>query len=170
MQFGCIINERTVFVMYRGKKRCRILKQIRQKIANENDIPYVTSECKHKGDCAGTCPKCESELRYLEDELRKRRALGAKVSVAGVALAVSLSTTACSELDIFNKGNNVEGAVPAVDETLDGDVAYPEDDIEVGEFPEDTEQNDNTDNVTNESVITGDMPIYYDELAGVPMP
>lgn len=132
--------------MYKGKQRCKILKEIRQKIADENDIPYVTSECKHKGDCAGTCPKCESELRYLEDELRKRRALGARVSVAGVALAVSLSTTGCAEIKNIFKKPELQGDVPAVDETLDGDVAYPdgggevagpEDDIvEIGELPE----------------------------------
>ena len=45
-----------------GKKKCRILKEIRQKIADENDIPYVTHECKFQGECKGTCPRCESEL------------------------------------------------------------------------------------------------------------
>ena len=46
-----------------GKKKCRILKEIRQKIADENDIPYVTHECKFQGECEGTCPRCESELK-----------------------------------------------------------------------------------------------------------
>ena len=50
----------------RGKKKCRLLREIRQRIAQENDIPLVTEECEYKGDCRGTCPKCESELRYLE--------------------------------------------------------------------------------------------------------
>ena len=43
-----------------GKLKCKLLKQIRQRIADENDIPYVTSECSHKGACKGTCPKCEA--------------------------------------------------------------------------------------------------------------
>ena len=37
-----------------GKEKCRILKEIRQKIADENDIPYVTHECKYQGECKGT--------------------------------------------------------------------------------------------------------------------
>ena len=52
-----------------GKEKCRILKEIRQRIADENDIPWVTQECTHKGSCRGTCPKCESELRELERQL-----------------------------------------------------------------------------------------------------
>ena len=48
-----------------GKKKCKILKEIRKKIAEENDIPYVTRECTHKGECSGTCPRCEQELREL---------------------------------------------------------------------------------------------------------
>ena len=59
-----------------GKKKCRILKEIRQKIADENDIPYVTHECRFRGECQGTCPKCESELRYLEKQLAARAAAG----------------------------------------------------------------------------------------------
>ena len=53
----------------KGKKRCKILKEIRQQIAQNNDIEFITSECKHQGDCPGTCPKCEAEVRYLEREL-----------------------------------------------------------------------------------------------------
>ena len=61
-----------------GKQKCRILKEIRQKIADENDIPYVTRECSFQGECRGTCPRCESELRYLEKELEKRAAAAPK--------------------------------------------------------------------------------------------
>ena len=52
--------------MVRGKQTCKILKDIRRQIAEANDIEYITSECQYKGDCTGTCPKCESEVRYLE--------------------------------------------------------------------------------------------------------
>ena len=79
----------------KGKDRCKILKDIRKRIAEENDIEFITSECKHKGDCLGTCPKCESELRYLERELENRRRLGKTVTVAGLALSVTLATTSC---------------------------------------------------------------------------
>ena len=79
----------------KGKNKCKILKEIRQKIADENDIPYVTRECSYQGECRGTCPKCEAELRYLEQELEKRRRLGKTVAVAAVAAGLSLSLTAC---------------------------------------------------------------------------
>ena len=79
----------------KGKNKCKILKEIRQRIADENDIPYVTRECTYQGDCRGTCPKCEAELRYLEQELEKRRRLGKTVAVAAVAASLSLSLTGC---------------------------------------------------------------------------
>ena len=79
----------------KGKNKCKILKQIRQRIADENDIPYVTRECTYQGECSGTCPKCEAELRYLEQELEKRRRLGRSVAVAAVAAGLSLTLAAC---------------------------------------------------------------------------
>lgn len=48
--------------MARGKQTCKILKEIRRQIAEANDIEFVTSECRYKGDCLGTCPKCEAEV------------------------------------------------------------------------------------------------------------
>ena len=55
-----------------GKEVCLILKGIRQKIADANGISYQPKECHHEGDCAGTCPACEEEIRYLERELKAR--------------------------------------------------------------------------------------------------
>ena len=78
-----------------GKQKCKILKEIRQRIADENDIPYVTRECTHKGECRGTCPKCESELRYLERELAKRQALGKRVAVAALCAGLAFSSVGC---------------------------------------------------------------------------
>ncbi len=70
-QMMMIINKNYLFggANMLGRAKCKILKEIRQTIADENDIPYVTRECTYQGDCSGTCPKCESELRYLEQEL-----------------------------------------------------------------------------------------------------
>ncbi len=76
---------------YYGKEKCRILKQIRAEIAKNNDIPYVIEECPHQGNCRGTCPKCEQEMRDLERQLEERRRRGLRVAVAGVAATVSLS-------------------------------------------------------------------------------
>ena len=77
--------------MKRGKKICQTLKEIRLQVARTNDIPYEPTECKHKGDCSGTCPKCEQEVRYIEQQLNKRRTLGKAVAVAGVAMGVSMA-------------------------------------------------------------------------------
>ena len=85
--------------MAKGKKTCKKLKEIRKEIAKSNDIAYVTTECKYQGDCAGTCPKCEAEVRYLEEELEKRRSAGKKVVLAGVAAAM-LFSAGCE--DIFS--------------------------------------------------------------------
>ena len=74
--------------MARGKRTCRILKEIRRQIAEANDIEYVVEECQYMGDCKGTCPKCEAEVRYLEEQLHQRQILGKAVMVAGLSLGV----------------------------------------------------------------------------------
>ena len=71
--------------MARGKQTCKILKDIRRQIAEANDIEFVTLECRYKGDCLGTCPKCEAEVRYLEQQLRKRQLAGKLVNLAGIS-------------------------------------------------------------------------------------
>jgi hypothetical protein len=78
-----------------GKSKCKILKDIRRQIAADNDIEFVTSECKYQGDCTGTCPKCEAEVRYLEQELAKRQKAGKAVAVAGIAATILVSTAGC---------------------------------------------------------------------------
>ena len=82
--------------MTRGKNVCKILKEIRQQIADKNEIEYITSECHFRGECKGTCPKCEAEIKYLEDELHKRRLLGKAASIAGISLGIAGSFTACN--------------------------------------------------------------------------
>lgn len=71
--------------MARGKQTCKILKEIRRQIAEANDIEFVTSECRYKGDCLGSCPKCEAEVRYLEQQLQKRQLAGKLVNLAGIS-------------------------------------------------------------------------------------
>ncbi len=83
----------------KGKEICKALKEIRRQIAWENDIPYVVSQCTYQGECRGTCPKCESELRCLERELAIRQGLGKAVAVAGISVSVCSALTACSPAD-----------------------------------------------------------------------
>ena len=67
--------------MKRGKQTCRILKDIRRQIAEANDIEFITSECQYQGDCLGTCPKCEAEVRYLEQQLESLRRQTCRVTL-----------------------------------------------------------------------------------------
>ena len=74
--------------MVKGKSTCKLLKDIRQQIADANGISYRPKECHHRGDCAGTCPACEEEIRYLERELKARKGNGFGMKVAGIAAGI----------------------------------------------------------------------------------
>ena len=74
--------------MAKGKSTCKLLKDIRQQIADANGISYRPIECHHKGGCAGTCPACEEEMRYLERELKARKGNGFGMKVAGIAAGI----------------------------------------------------------------------------------
>ena len=74
--------------MAKGKSTCKLLKDIRQQIADANGISYRPKECHYKGDCAGTCPACEEEIRYLERELKVRKGNGFGMKVAGIAAGI----------------------------------------------------------------------------------
>ena len=86
--------------MARGRQICRILKEIRRRIAEANGLEYATSECRYKGDCMGTCPKCESEMRWLERQLHARVLAGKTVALAGISAGLlaaggGVSSAAC---------------------------------------------------------------------------
>ena len=104
--------------MERGKQVCKILKDIRKQIAEENDIEFITSECKHQGDCAGTCPKCEAELKYLESQLARRSASGLPARLAGIAIGFAAVAPAFTSCDWMTKGDMVPPQV-------DGEMELP---------------------------------------------
>ena len=132
-----------------GKDKCRILKEIRQKIADENEIPYVTRACHFQGECRGTCPRCESELRYLEQQLLKRSALGKRVAVTALCAGMAFSSVGCTP---FSK------SVPPRETDLAGAVAYtepaetpePEDVVLSGEVAWPEEESDDTEKEPSE--------------------
>jgi TonB family protein len=125
--------------MTRGKQTCKILKEIRQQIAEKNDIEYITSECNFKGECKGTCPKCEEELRFLENELKKRKQLGNAAIVAGVSLGIAGTFAACTstmpvywqELTVERTKQNTTTDTICELEMLVGDIEITEGDIVV---------------------------------------
>ncbi|MCR5821288.1 MAG: energy transducer TonB [Bacteroidales bacterium] len=75
--------------MQRGKYKCKQLKALRKRIADENGIPLKQKECTYDGPCRGTCPYCESEMRYLERALADRLRLGRVATVAGLSLGLA---------------------------------------------------------------------------------
>ncbi|MBP5524189.1 MAG: energy transducer TonB [Paludibacteraceae bacterium] len=102
--------------MYKGKKTCETLKSIRKQIADANDIPYEPVVCTHKGDCMGTCPACESEMRYIENQLNIRKMAGKAVKIVGLATVMTLaSCNSISTTDSYNPklevGDEMEGEI-----------------------------------------------------------
>lgn len=83
-----IEQDKKLNVTMTGKDKCEFLRNIRVKIAMENNIPYFPNQCTHKGDCSGTCPLCEAELMYLTDEIEKRKAVGQYIKIDTVNLPV----------------------------------------------------------------------------------
>jgi len=112
--------------MERGKQVCRILKDIRIKIAQENDIEFITSECTHKGDCAGTCPKCEAEVRYLESQLARRHASGRQMRLAGISLGIASIAPALASCEPLTTAGD------PLPPQIDGDIAHPNN-VQLGE-------------------------------------
>ena len=111
----------------KGRDKCELLNEIRQKIADENDIDFVIYECTFEGDCTGTCPKCEAELKYLEEELAKKQARGEKIKLDGIFTLEPVDVK--------------PGCDVPIDEPLAGDIAYPPDDelpgnVVIHEMPE----------------------------------
>ncbi len=176
---------------YYGKEKCRILKQIRAEIARENDIEWVVSECKHRGNCRGTCPRCEQEVRQLEEALARREALGKRVAVVGISAGIALSVTGCANPitattdgvdplpDNGNGGNPpVESDVvngmmlPPESETMISEGEYLETDMGEplipGEVPDETTAESETEDETEDDselvtdVLMGD-PVLWDE-------
>lgn len=145
----------------KGKAKCKALKEIRRQIAETNDIPYAVSQCTYQGDCKGTCPKCEAELKYLERELALRQSLGKAVAVTGISVGVCAALTACTQEELqkdipgYEYEEETSGTMPAPT-TLPPDaegaieMIEPEDETpgpETPESPEESPENIPTDEI-----------------------
>ena len=109
--------------MVKGKSTCKLLKSIRQQIANANGISYQPKECHYEGDCAGTCPACEAEIRYLETQLRERKRKGWGMKVAGLAAGLCVATVPLTSCQNTPKACNVENkAQDSVDMLVQGET------------------------------------------------
>lgn len=116
--------------MTRGKTICGVLKTIRKQIADANEIKYEPRECHHEGECRGTCPACEAEVRYIERELNIRQQLGKAVAVVGISAGLS-ALLSCGDKakkvdSVSEEQSRLLGGQIRVDtlERLDGDIAY----------------------------------------------
>lgn len=152
---------------YYGKEKCRILKQIRAEIAKNNDIEYVIEECPYQGNCKGTCPKCEQEVRDLEKKLEERKKKGLKIAVAGIAAALPLAViTGCTP-----EPQPLEGDIPYVESVTEGPnntETQPESEVKMGEIviPETSEDSEPVDSETESGgVVTlmGDVPFIPED-------
>ena len=163
--------------MAKGKQTCKILKEIRKQIAAENDIEFVTSECRHKGDCRGTCPKCEAEVRYLERELEKRQRMGKAAVFAGMSLGTLFAATSCNHPvpeplagEVMHTPDSTEmpndsisnDSIPSDAYLLEGDVLAPEPDTMKAEKKKVTCKNEEPLAIPGDVVvieeIEGEMP------------
>lgn len=119
--------------MKRGKQTCKILKEIRRQIAEANDIEFITSECQYQGDCLGTCPKCEAEVRYLEQQLERKRLVGKAITVLGISAGLVTMGAISSCTNKANKGTEqeiIQDSITVVndslsEEILEGDLDIP---------------------------------------------
>ncbi|MCL2132198.1 MAG: carboxypeptidase-like regulatory domain-containing protein [Lentimicrobiaceae bacterium] len=93
--------------MTHGRKVCNTLKEIRRQIADKNEIEYTTDDCSFEGECKGTCPKCDAEVKYLEKELHKRTQLGKTAVIAGISLGIAGTFSAYNipQRDILQNDN-----------------------------------------------------------------
>ena len=116
--------------MTRGRSICNVLKTIRMQVAKANEIKYEPRECHHQGECRGTCPACEAEVKYIQRQLDIRRQLGKAVTIVGISAGLS-ALTGCS--DKAKKVEKVERDSLTVGkvlvepvEHLSGEVVNPE--------------------------------------------
>jgi len=134
--------------MNKGKRTCEVLKEVRRTIARENNIPLKEHECTFEGECSGTCPYCEAEMRHLERELERRRNLGKAVTVAGIAMSTL-----------------VMGACNSPTPTNPGEPELPTQTIQ----PQDTVSSvDSSENVNNEEANNFDRSISLDGVLEKP--
>lgn len=116
--------------MEKGKRTCNVLKAVRLQIAKANEIKYEPHECHHEGPCAGTCPACEAEVKYLEQQLVMRRMLGKAVVLTGIAASMT-SLTACGQNKLPNGCENDTTITElAGDVAVDGYMEEPEPEVE----------------------------------------
>lgn len=63
-----------------GKEKCAILKSIRVRLAELNNISYTPQPCNNIGDCYGTCNVCDAESKWLLSTMKDLEKKGFPIS------------------------------------------------------------------------------------------
>ncbi|MDE5608062.1 MAG: energy transducer TonB [Muribaculaceae bacterium] len=146
--------------MAKGKRTCKILKEIRRQIAAANGIDLIIEECRYKGDCRGTCPRCEAEVRYLEEQLRERRLSGRAVAIAGISAGMLLMA-GCTLPTTKTAAEDINEKTPTQEQTT-------EDVVEVrSQNPEESSSETISDDDELDEVEEGEPAIYEDGLTTI---
>ena len=129
--------------MNKGKATCYTLKQIRKQIADANGIDYSPTPCTFEGDCSGTCPRCESEVRFIERKLNELQRQGRKIIVTGLAAGMIAVGSGSSAILSSCSSRHITGIVPnpnyteqpndttEINEVLEGDISIEDPDFEI---------------------------------------
>ena len=114
------------------KEKCRELKKIRAKIAEDLGLELHQRECSYEGYCSGTCPACRKEEMQINAALLKKQLEGVnlkgRAATAGLAAAAALCLTGCTPPG----QDGTENDPPLSIEQLDGEI--------LPEFPESLSQ------------------------------
>ena len=109
----------------KGKDLCEFLKNVRRKLAEANGISYEPRECTHKGDCPGTCPLCDAEMKYLLDEFDK-------MEKDGKQLNIDVLSEEEKEFFVYGTIRGEKVNLPDdKEEVLTGDVPFLEEELHV---------------------------------------
>jgi len=138
------------------KEKCRELKQVRAKIAEDLGVDLHQRVCTYEGYCSGTCPKCLQEELALNAAIMKKKMeesnLKQRIAAAGLTTAAAVCLSGC----------NTTGGYE-----IDGDMQYVPEASEGAEASKEVEASEET--VAVPEILEGDMlyiPAEEWELAG----
>ena len=143
--------------MTQGKNICKQLKEVRKRIAEENGIPLEIKECTYKGECRGTCPRCEAEVRYLENALANKLKFGKVATIAGLSLGLAAGCGQPLEGDVAEP-NYVDTIPDSIDTVQPADTAKP-----VWREPPADELV-----VVGEDIVLGGLEVIDEEAVAIP--
>lgn len=89
------------------KEKCRELKLVRAKMAQELGVELHQRECTYEGYCSGTCPKCAAEERVLNEAILRRQEERQAASFGGCARRQDDALSGSSENNVFRKGGGI---------------------------------------------------------------